>query len=555
MSSPAGLFRRLGLASDEGLASNEAQNPARTGLDVRVVKSYAGKGSAAFTLEANFQVSAGFTVLVGPSGTGKSTLLRCIAGLSDPDQGRIAVSDRVLFDSEQRLSIEPAQRRVAFVFQRLALFPHLTVEENVGYGLRQLPANQREPRISGILESFQIAHLRKHLPDAISGGERQRVALARSLVTEPSLLLLDEPLSSLDVGTKAGIVEDLRKWNELHRVPILYATHSHEEMFALGEQVIVFDPGGVMTDGLPLDVVSTPRRDSPASSADFENLMDVTVVGPRPANGTMVCRLGANQIQIEVPPAYTPPGSEIQLSILSSEIFLASAQPQLIGSWNIIPGTVSELNRTGVFVDAVVDCGIKLRVRVSADSWEALQASRDLWVMIHPFSCHFVRIKRLRPLQRLVVFVCGGNTSRSPIAQAICNSEIAKRLRIPPAAFKMFPVRAVSAGLSAMPGTPVTEEAQRALQAIGIPPSSHRSQNLTAELVSEAEAIFCMTEKQRQQTAAMFPLAAAKIHCLLPGVDLEDPSSGGPDVFLKLAKQLQELVGLRLAEFGLPRMG
>jgi protein-tyrosine-phosphatase len=101
----------------------------------------------------------------------------------------------------------------------------------------------------------------------------------------------------------------------------------------------------------------------------------------------------------------------------------------------------------------------------------------------------------------------------------------------------------------------VTEEAQRALQAIGIPPSSHRSQNLTAELVSEAEAIFCMTEKQRQQTAAMFPLAAAKIHCLLPGVDLEDPSSGGPDVFLKLAKQLQELVGLRLAEFGLPRMG
>ncbi|MGD0567156.1 MAG: ATP-binding cassette domain-containing protein [Candidatus Sulfotelmatobacter sp.] len=555
MSSSTGLFRRLGLASDEGLVSDSAQNQTRSGLDVRVVKSYPGKGSAAFTLEANFQVSTGFTVLVGPSGTGKSTLLRCIAGLCDPDQGRIAVGDRVLFDSEQRLSIEPAQRRVAFVFQRLALFPHLTVEENVGYGLRQLPAKQREPRVSGILESFQIAHLRKHLPDAISGGERQRVALARSLVTEPSLLLLDEPLSSLDVGTKAGIVEDLRKWNELHHVPILYATHSHEEMFALGEQVIVFDPGGVMTDGLPLDVVSTPRRDSPASSADFENLMDVTVVGPRPSNGTMICRLGPNQIQIEVPPAYTPPGSEIQLSILSSEIFLASAEPELIGSWNLIPGKVSELNRVGVFVDAVVDCGINLRVRVSADSWEVLQASREVWVMIHPFSCHFVRIKRLRPLQRLVVFVCGGNTSRSPIAQAVCNSEIARRLRIPASALRMFPVRAVSAGLTAEPGTPVTEEAQRALQAIGIPRSSHRSQNLTSELAGEAEAIFCMTEKQRQQASAMFPLAAAKIHCLLPGVDLEDPSGGSPDVFLKLAKQLQELVGLRLAEFGVPERG
>jgi molybdate transport system ATP-binding protein len=553
MSSSAGLFRRLGLG-EEASASDLAQSSARSGLDVRVVKSYPGKGSAAFTLEANFQVAPGFTVLVGPSGTGKSTLLRCIAGLSDPDQGRIAVGERVLFDSEQKLSIETAERRVAFVFQRLALFPHLTVEENVGYGLRQLPTNQREPRVSGILESFHIAHLRKHLPDAISGGERQRVALARSLVTEPSLLLLDEPLSSLDVGTKAGIVDDLRKWNELHQVPILYATHSHEEMFALGEQVVVFDPGGVMTDGLPLDVVSTPRRDSPAS-ADFENLMDVTVVGPRPSNGTMICRLGANQVQIDVPPAYTPPGSEIQLSILSSEIFLASAQPQLIGSWNIIPGKVSELNRTGVFVNAVVDCGIPFRVRVSADSWEALQAQREVWLMIHAFSCHFVRIKRLRPLQRLVVFVCGGNTSRSPIAQAICNSEIARRLRIPPAALKMFPVRAVSAGLSAMPGTPVTEEAQKALQALGIPRSSHRSQNLTHELVDEAEAIFCMTEKQREQASAMFPLAAAKIHCLLPGVDLEDPSGGSPDVFLKLAKQLQELVGLRLVEFGMPGAG
>jgi protein-tyrosine phosphatase len=106
-----------------------------------------------------------------------------------------------------------------------------------------------------------------------------------------------------------------------------------------------------------------------------------------------------------------------------------------------------------------------------------------------------------------------------------------------------------------MPGTPVTEEAQKALQALGIPRSSHRSQNLTQELVDEAEAIFCMTEKQREQASAMFPLAAAKIHCLLSGVDLEDPSGGSPDVFLKLAKQLQELVGLRLVEFGMPGAG
>src|SRR6185295_746547 len=143
-----------------------------------------------------FNVVPGVTVIVGHSGAGKTTILRCIAGLCDPREGRIAVGSRVLFDSERRIKVEAAQRRVAFVFQDLALFPHLSVQDNVTYGLRRLDAAERKRRMREILESFQIEHLCTRLPREISGGEQQRVALARSLVTEPSVLLLDEPLSS-----------------------------------------------------------------------------------------------------------------------------------------------------------------------------------------------------------------------------------------------------------------------------------------------------------------------------------------------------------------------
>src|ERR1051325_9750617 len=211
------------------------------------------------------------SILIGHSGAGKTTLLRSIAGLCHPEKGRILSGERVLFDSEKKIAVEPAQRRVGFVFQDLALFPHLTVEENVSYGLRKWNAQERALRVEAILELFQIASLCKRLPREISGGEQQRVALARSLVIEPSVLLLDEPLSSLDPHTKAEIIDDLRAWNETHRIPMLYVTHNHEEVFALGERAISLEQGRIMAEGAPIEVVTTARRHSMAQLAGFEN--------------------------------------------------------------------------------------------------------------------------------------------------------------------------------------------------------------------------------------------------------------------------------------------
>ncbi len=206
---------------------------------------------ASFELNVSADIRRGVTIVFGPSGAGKTTLLECIAGLLTPNSGRIGVADRILFDSSSRVSVDVRHRRIGYVFQDLALFPHLTVEKNVGYGIRGLAVGDRERKIADVLESFRIANLRHRKPGEISGGERQRVALARSLVTDPCVLLLDEPLAALDATTKAKLIDDLRCWNEAHGIPILYVTHSREEVFALGDRVLMLDAGKIIAEGTP----------------------------------------------------------------------------------------------------------------------------------------------------------------------------------------------------------------------------------------------------------------------------------------------------------------
>ncbi|MBI3405968.1 MAG: ATP-binding cassette domain-containing protein, partial [Acidobacteria bacterium] len=207
-------------------------------LVARIRKERRSASTSSFILDVSIDVSPGITILFGPSGAGKSTLLDCIAGLTPPGAGRVAINEDVLFDSSMGTNLPAQKRRIAYVFQTLALFPHLSIEENVSYGLSKLPEEDRRRRVEEILAAFRVEKLRKQKPTAISGGERQRVALARSLVTNPRVLLLDEPLTGLDAALKAAIVEDLRSWNAAKRSPILYVTHSREEVDALGERVI-----------------------------------------------------------------------------------------------------------------------------------------------------------------------------------------------------------------------------------------------------------------------------------------------------------------------------
>ncbi|HET9532226.1 MAG TPA: ATP-binding cassette domain-containing protein, partial [Blastocatellia bacterium] len=179
-----------------------------------------------FSLDVEFEASPGVTVLFGRSGSGKTTTLQLIAGLMRPDSGRIAINGDALFDSDQRIDLPVRKRRVGYVFQNLALFPHISVRANVEFGIEAGSRRERADRALRMMEALHIEHTAERLPREISGGEAQRAALARALCYGPRILLLDEPLSAIDESTKLGIIRDLKDLNRDLGLPIIYVTHS-----------------------------------------------------------------------------------------------------------------------------------------------------------------------------------------------------------------------------------------------------------------------------------------------------------------------------------------
>ena len=347
-----------------------------------------------FELDITVTLPSGITILFGASGAGKTTLLDCIAGLVRPEEGRIATQEKILFESALGINISPQFRRVGYVFQDLALFPHLTVQGNVEYGLLRLASAERQRRSAAILKSFRIAHLRSRRPGQISGGERQRVALARALVIDPSVLLLDEPLAALDAVTKAKIVDDLRTWNQEHGVPIIYVTHSREEVFALGERVIVLENGRPVAQGTPHQVMSAPRIETVAQLAGFENIFDATVIAIHEDRGTMVCQLAESKVEIETPLVWADVGSALRVGIRAGDILLASLPPVGLSARNIIAGRVVSLARRDVIVVAKVNCGVEVEVHLTLAARDSLQlqAGREVWLVVKTHSCHLMGI-------------------------------------------------------------------------------------------------------------------------------------------------------------------
>ncbi|MHB8609422.1 MAG: molybdenum ABC transporter ATP-binding protein [Candidatus Acidiferrales bacterium] len=361
-------------------------------LTARVKLERLRAGSRPFVLDVSLEIPPGITILFGPSGAGKSTVLDCIAGLACPKAGRIAAGEEILFDSEAGVNCPPRARHIAYVFQTLALFPHMTAEQNVAYGLDGLPHEQRSARVQEILNIFRVDKFRARRPAEISGGERQRIALARSLVTQPRVLLLDEPLTGLDASLKASIVDDLRAWNAARRIPILYVTHSREEVDALGERAIAMDHGRVVSEGTPMEVLEAPRRARLAQAAGFENLLSGTVVDLREADGVMRVRLGESLCEIEVPLGYAAVGDRVRVAIRAGDILLATAKPENLSARNVIEGRIAAMETRGTLVRACVDCGAEFIVHLTPGAARTLQlaAGRRVWLVLKTHSCHLV---------------------------------------------------------------------------------------------------------------------------------------------------------------------
>jgi len=352
-------------------------------------------GDSDFLLDVEFDVPPGFTILFGASGAGKTTLLDCLAGLATPDLGTVSLGNRLLFDSSRRTNVPTAHRRAGYVFQSLALFRHMTVEQNVAYGIAHLPHHERSSRAHSLLDAFRISHLTRRKAGNISGGESQRVALARTLVTDPEFLLMDEPLAALDAPTKARIMEDLREWNRAHGIPILYVTHSREEVFALGERVIVLDGGRVLAQGTPHEVLNAPHMETVAQLAGFENIFDAVVEVVRPERGTMTCRIPgeAGGVVLETPLVRGGVGSTLRVGIRAGDILLAISPPTGLSARNLIPGRIQSLEQRDVIVSAQVRSRVLMEVHLTMAARDSLGLvpGKEVWLVIKTHSCHLMR--------------------------------------------------------------------------------------------------------------------------------------------------------------------
>jgi molybdate transport system ATP-binding protein len=355
------------------------------------------KQRALFSLDVSFTAQPGINILFGASGAGKTTLLDCIAGLVTPEQGVIRTRERTLFDSERGISVPVGRRQVGYVFQDLALFPHLSVEANVAYGLSGLDAAERSLRVRKVVESLEIGHLRSRRPGQLSGGERQRVALARALVTEPCILLLDEPLAALDLPVRMKIADDLRRSVQNLPISVLYVTHNRDEVFMLGERLLVLKRGKLIAQGTPHEVLAAPRGETVAQLAGFENIFDAQVTSVHEDRGTMTCRVGSArfqsaQVELETPLVRTDQGSNLRVGISAGDILLATSAPVGLSARNILPGRLLSLTQRDAIVIARVDCGVELSIHLTLGARDSLSLTpgKQVWVIVKTHSCHLL---------------------------------------------------------------------------------------------------------------------------------------------------------------------
>lgn len=206
-----------------------------------------------------FTADAGITILFGQSGSGKTTTLRAIAGIVTPDKGSIRVGDEIYFDSTTGRNLSIQKRRVGFVFQDYALFPHLTAAQNISYGIKDNGegGTSKLDRAKEMLSLFQIEHVGHRYPQNMSGGEQQRTALARALASDPAIVLLDEPLSAVDAETRSLLLDEVASAQERFSIPFVYVTHNTAEAIRLGSHVVVLHKGMVKQTGFPSEVFAT----------------------------------------------------------------------------------------------------------------------------------------------------------------------------------------------------------------------------------------------------------------------------------------------------------
>ncbi|HEV2674676.1 MAG TPA: molybdenum ABC transporter ATP-binding protein [Aliidongia sp.] len=321
-----------------------------------------------FTLDVGFDSPGGVTALFGRSGAGKSTIAGLLAGLVKPDRGRILIDGEVLVDTAAGVFVPPHRRRIGSVFQDGRLFPHLTVRRNLLYGAWFQGRQAGGKPLGAIVDLLGIAHLLDRRPATLSGGEKQRVAIGRALLMAPRLLVLDEPLAALDQARKDEILPYLERLRDEMRLPMVYVSHSRDEVVRLADQLVVIEAGKVVASG-PIGEVSS--RFDPGGGTEPGAVLAVTVEAIDPAHGLATLSFAGGTLC--VPVGRLSVGQRLRLQIRARDVAIATTPPEGLSILNVLPATILDLAAAGpTAVGLRLDCGGTILVaqitRLSAET-------------------------------------------------------------------------------------------------------------------------------------------------------------------------------------------
>jgi molybdate transport system ATP-binding protein len=358
-------------------------------LIVDVTRHYRRGPTVAASFELNL-ATAETLVLFGPSGSGKTTILRCLAGLERPDAGRIGAGAQTWVDVESSVHLPPQRRRVGYLPQGFALFPHLSVRQNIAYGIDGRPPD-RDRRIAEVVSLLGLEGLEDRRPGALSGGQQQRVALARALARDPLLLLLDEPLAALDAPTREALRLELRSLLARLETPAVVVTHDRTEALVLADRVAILIDGRLRQIGPAADVFNRPVDRDVARATGVETVVHGIVAGA--SDGIVTVQVGAATLTAVDD---VPVGHPVLVSIRPEDVLLVPEDHDLRGvsARNRLVGVVTVTDPLGALVRITVDCGFSLVSLVTRQAFEELEVRPGVRVaaVIKAPAVHLIRV-------------------------------------------------------------------------------------------------------------------------------------------------------------------
>jgi len=353
----------------------------------------------AFRLAAAFSSeTAGVTALYGRSGSGKTTLVGALAGLLRPRRGSIRLDGQPLFDSQTRVNLPPERRRLGYVFQEGRLFPHLSVAGNLTYGMKRVPEAERFLAVDTVVELLALGALLPRRPATLSGGEKQRVALGRALLAQPRLLLLDEPLASLDQAMKDEVLPFLERLRDEVRLPMIYVSHQMSEVVRLADRLVLLEQGRVAAEGPVADLLGRLDLRHLTGQQEAGALLRARLAEIDPRWGLARLELDAASLWIPAPEA--PLGSELRLRVQARDVAIALAPPQGLSVQNVLPATVAEIRAEPPYVDLSLAVGgqrLSARITGRAADQLGLAVGQPVYALLKAIAVERRALGRARP--------------------------------------------------------------------------------------------------------------------------------------------------------------